>query len=35
MVVLTNKLPHSVLSDLGLTLTDKLIKGKHTQSPVQ
>jgi CubicO group peptidase (beta-lactamase class C family) len=27
-VVLTNRLPHSALSDLGLTLTDKLIKGK-------
>jgi CubicO group peptidase (beta-lactamase class C family) len=28
VVVLTNKLPHSVLSDLGLMLTDKLIRGK-------
>ena len=28
MVVLTNKLPNSALSDLGLTLTDKLVKGK-------
>jgi len=28
MVVLTNRLPHSALSDLSLTLTDKLIKGK-------
>lgn len=28
MVVLTNRLPHSALSDLGLTLTDNLIKGK-------
>ena len=28
IVVLTNKLPHSVLTDLGLTLTDKLIRGK-------
>ncbi len=28
MVVLTNRLPHSALSDLGLTLTDKLIKDK-------
>jgi CubicO group peptidase (beta-lactamase class C family) len=27
-VVLTNRLPHSALSDLGLTLTDRLIKGK-------
>jgi CubicO group peptidase (beta-lactamase class C family) len=27
-VVLTNKLPHPALGDLGLTLTDKLIKGK-------
>jgi CubicO group peptidase (beta-lactamase class C family) len=28
MVVLTNKLPNPVLTDLGLTLTDKLVKGK-------
>ena len=28
MVVLTNKVPNPVLTDLGLTLTDKLIKGK-------
>jgi CubicO group peptidase (beta-lactamase class C family) len=28
IVVLTNKLPHPVLGDLGLTLTDRLIKGK-------
>ncbi len=28
MVVLTNKLPNSVLTDLGLALTDRLIKGK-------
>lgn len=27
-VVLSNKLPHSVLADLGLTLTDKLVRGK-------
>ena len=31
MVVLTNKLPNPVLTDLGLTLTDKLIKGKLVQ----
>jgi len=28
MVVLTNRLPNSVLSDLGMTLTDKLVRGK-------
>ncbi len=27
-VVLTNRLPHAVIDELGLTLTDKLIKGK-------
>jgi hypothetical protein len=26
-IVLTNKLPHSVLSDLGLSLTDRLVRG--------
>ena len=31
MVVLTNKLPNPVLSDLGLTLTDKLVKGQLVQ----
>lgn len=27
VIVLTNKLPHSVLSDLGLSLTDRLVRG--------